>query len=258
VNIEQVALQLWSLKDQLKAKEDISVVLTRVREIGYRSVQVTAAVPAFAELEIGELADLIHSHGLSCCATHEAGTDILQRPEEVIRRLQVLGCRYTAYPYPREPIGTLEEVKSFAARLAASGRVLKQAGMVLTYHNHALEFRKLGERTILEHILEEDPESLQAEIDTYFVQNGGADPVAWCRRLRGRLPLLHIKDYGISAKGYPCSKEIGAGNLDFPALLREAEASGCIWYIVEQDEFDGDPFVSLKASYDYIKENLCS
>ena len=75
------------------------------------------------------------------------------------------------------------------------------------------------------------PENLQAEIDTYWVQYGGANPVAWCEKLTGRLPLLHLKDYGIP-----------------PA----AEASGCEYYIVEQDTCPGDPFDSIKKSYDYL------
>ena len=50
--------------------------------------------------------------------------------------------------------------------------------------------------------------------------------------------------------------EIGYGNLDFKAIVAAAEASGCEWFIVEQDSCPGDPFDSAKLSFDYIKANL--
>jgi hypothetical protein len=31
---------------------------------------------------------------------------------------------------------------------------------------------------------------------------------------------------------------------------------GCAWFIVEQDTCPGDPFDSLRQSFDYIKANL--
>jgi sugar phosphate isomerase/epimerase len=50
--------------------------------------------------------------------------------------------------------------------------------------------------------------------------------------------------------------EIGNGNLNWPAIIQAAEKSGCEWFIVEQDICPGDPFESIKISYDYIKANL--
>jgi sugar phosphate isomerase/epimerase len=49
-----------------------------------------------------------------------------------------------------------------------------------------------------------------------------------------------------------------AGNLDWRAIVREADAAGCEWYMVEQDMCPGDPFASLKQSFDYIREHLCT
>ena len=41
-----------------------------------------------------------------------------------------------------------------------------------------------------------------------------------------------------------------------PRIIAEAEAGGCEWFIVEQDTCPGDPFESLKQSFDYIKAHL--
>src|SRR5439155_1236758 len=101
-------------------------------------------------------------------------------------------------------------ITGLAAKLDAAGAALRKAGQVLTYHNHAIEFVRHGKKTGLEILFDETaPENLQGEIDTYWVQFGGGDPVDWCRRLKGRLPLLHMKDYGFSKKNEPAMAEIG-------------------------------------------------
>jgi sugar phosphate isomerase/epimerase len=98
---------------------------------------------------------------------------------------------------------------------------------------------------------------LQGEPDTYWIQYGGGDPVAWCEKLSGRLPLLHLKDFAIDAEDNIAMCEIGAGNLDWPRIVAAAERSGCRWYIVEQDTCPGDPVDSLAQSYRYLASEIC-
>ena len=84
------------------------------------------------------------------------------------------------------------------------------------------------------------------------MQTGGGNILQWIERLSGRLPFMHCKDYGIDDRDQPVFREIGRGNLDFPAIIAAARRAGCQWYIVEQDECPGDPFESLRISYDYL------
>ena len=255
MKIEQVAVQMYTLREYLKTPQDIASSLARVRAIGYRAVQLSGLGP----IADAELVRMLAGEGLVCCATHEPGPEILDAPARVVERLQALGCRITAYPYPAGiDLGTLDAVRAFAARLDAAGRQLHAAGLVLCYHNHHLEFRRLEGQTVLEHLYSlTDPRHLQGEPDTYWVQYGGGDPVAWCERLQGRLPILHLKDYAIGADARPTFAAIGQGNLDWPRIIDAADAAGCQWYAVEQDTCPGDPFESLRQSFDYIQGQLC-
>ena len=149
------------------------------------------------------------------------------------------------------------QVEDLVRKLDRAGAEFVKAGLVLSYHNHAIEFVRRGKGTVLDYIYEQThPAHLQGEIDTYWVQAGGGDPAAWCRKLRHRLPLLHLKDYGYSPENKPYFAEIGYGNLDWPEIITAAEESGCEWFIVEQDTCPGDPFESIRKSFDYIKANL--
>jgi sugar phosphate isomerase/epimerase len=254
MKIEQVALQLYTLRDYLKTPADIRATLKKVAAIGYPAVQVSGMGPIPEE----ELVTILKGEGLVLCATHE-GSDVIRRtPEKVVERLAKLGCRHTAYPFPSGvDWGKPEDIENLIVDLDRAGAVLRAAGQVLSYHNHAVELTPIHGTTALDYIYSKtSAENLLGEIDTYWIQHGGADPVAWCRQLKGRLPLLHLKDYTVKPDGQPTFASIGAGNLNWPAIIAAARASGCEWYIVEQDTTPGDPFDAVRDSFNYIREKL--
>ncbi len=254
MRVDQIAAQLYTVREFLRTPAEIEASLKKVKEIGYPAVQLSGLGP----IEEAELAMMLKDVGLVCCATHEASDWILDHPEAVVCHLQMLGCTHTAYPWPSVKLDTRAEVQAFAQRLNAAGRVLREAGITLSYHNHSVEFRRVEGKLILELIYEEtDPRYLQGEPDTYWVQHGGGDPEDWCHKLQGRLPLLHLKDYGMGPEG-PTFFEVGYGNLTWEPILAAAEASGCQWYIVEQDVCARDPFESLRMSFEYLRGKCCS
>jgi sugar phosphate isomerase/epimerase len=246
----RIALQLWTLRDYLRTPDEVARTFHRVREIGYEHVQLSGLGP-LPTVEIKRLAD---AAGLSICATHEDAREIVEEPTKVADTLSALGCRYTAYPHPHVALDTLDQVFELADRLSRAGEVLRRRGQLLTYHNHALEFRKLGGKAILDWLYERmDPVMVHAELDTYWVQLGGGDPAGYCARLSGRLPLLHLKDFVINDDGLPTMAALGEGNLNFTTILREAHSAACEWFIVEQDCGAADPFASIAVSLRYLK-----
>jgi sugar phosphate isomerase/epimerase len=251
MKIGQIAAQLYTLREHIKTPAEIAAALKKVRRIGYRAVQVSGMGP----IEESELNRILLGEGLICCATHEPGAKILDETAAVIERLRKLNCRYTAYPYPGGvDFGSLPTVLGLAAKLDKAGQLMREAGLALTYHNHAIEFQRLEGKLALDWLYEKtDARNLQGEIDTYWVQHGGGDPVAWCRKLNRRLPLLHLKDYTVIG-GRPSFAPVGCGNLDMPAIVSAADAAGCEWFIVEQDDcYGADPFEALAQSYRYLE-----
>jgi sugar phosphate isomerase/epimerase len=253
----QLAAQLYTVRDYAKTPSDLARTLGRIRAMGYPAVQVSG----ICAIDPRELARMLAAEGLVCCVTHEPAQTILEAPRQVAEKLSLIGCDYTAYPHPAGvDLADKAAVQQLIRKLDAAGKVLADAGKTLTYHNHHGEFMRHDGKTILSMIYDgTNPRYLQAELDTYWVQSGGGDPVAWCEKLRNRLPLLHLKDFAISLECRQVFAEIGGGNLDFPRIIAAAEKSGCTWFIVEQDAhwIDDDPFASLKASFDYCAEKLC-
>ncbi|WP_309399733.1 sugar phosphate isomerase/epimerase family protein [Cerasicoccus maritimus] len=251
MKLSQVAVQLYTLRDFCKTPEDIAKTLKKVAEIGYQAVQVSG----FGPIENSEIVRLCKENNLVLCSTHEPSDMIREEPQKVCDRLKELGCKYTAYPFPRDvDFESEESVNALIADLKNAVKVFEENDLVLTYHNHDVEFMRMGDKTVLEKIYDECP--IQAELDTYWVAAGGCDPERWVNKVAGRTPLLHMKDYKVAASNQRMFCEIGQGNLDFKGIIAAADKAGCLWYMVEQDVCPGDPFDSLKMSFDYIKANL--
>jgi sugar phosphate isomerase/epimerase len=254
MKLSQVAAQLYTCRDSLQTPSGIATTLARLRKIGYTAVQASGLGP----ISYDSLARILADTGMICCTTHEPADEILDSPARVIERLKTLGCNITAYPFPRGiDLSSPEAVEKWIAKLQRAAEMFAQAGLLLCYHNHNHEFRKLRGRVILDLIYEGAP-ALQAELDTYWIHYGGGDVLAWCRKLTGRFPIIHLKDYQTTPEYKPLWCEIGEGVLDFKSIIPTAEQAGCQWFIVEQDTCPGDPVDSLAASYHYIQEHLVS
>ena len=249
---KHIAIQFYTLREQCRTLADFTETCRKVREIGYEALQLSGVPRNVVSLK--DAARICADHGLTICATHESPEDILERPEQVVENLNEVGATITAYPMPKGiDLNDAGQLAAFIDQLNQSGRVLAEQGKVLTYHNHHVEFMRVGGRLILDQIFEDtNPAWVQGEPDTYWIQYGGGDPVAWCRKLANRMPLIHLKDYRINAERQIEFSEVGAGNLDFPAIIDAARQSGCQWYIVEQDTCVNDPFDAIRTSFDYL------
>ncbi|MBP5231778.1 MAG: sugar phosphate isomerase/epimerase [Planctomycetes bacterium] len=256
MKLSQVAAQLYTLRDHLKTPEDMKKTLKRVHEIGFQAVQLSGLGPIAEE----EIAAICKDNDLVICATHEPGKDICEDTQKVIKRLQKLNCKYTAYPYPHVPLDSYENVKKLAAMLDEAGKKMRDAGQVLTYHNHAIEFMRHDGKIGLDIIYDStNPEYLQAEIDTFWIQTGGQNPARWCAKMKNRLPLLHMKGYKVKEGNGGTMGEIGNDNLNWPEIIAAAEqASSPEWFIIEQDAswINDDPFAALKLSFEYTRDHL--
>lgn len=249
---DNIAAQLWTVRSRCQDAQGLASTLAALRSIGYRAVEL-AGLPAIPPEDVRRL---VQDAGLASCSAHADSEQILEDPGAVVRTMKALGCTSLAYPFPRnQDLGSPEGVSRLCGRLSHAGEVFHSEGITFSYHHHSIELQKVGGRTVLETILEQtDPQLVQLQPDTYWLQAGGVDPARWIARFAGREPLLHVKDYGVDSSGKAVFREIGAGNLDWTGILSAARKAGCRWFIVEQDDHwsDGDPVESLRVSWNHL------
>lgn len=162
------------------------------------------------------------------------------------------------------------------------GRRCKDAGMCWVYHNHFHEQQKIGDKTVLDLMVEmTDPESVGFDWDVYWGVRGLVDPVENIKKLGSKIKRFHCKDFPFArldninvAKELPDELlswdnhdkfsaykmvqpedfiECGSGIIKWQEVVNAANQFDIPYMFVEQDYTTySDKYESLRASRDYL------
>lgn len=246
-----LAAQMYTVREFCKTPKGIAESLKKVRAMGYKAAQLSGLGP----IETDELKRICDGEGLTICATHVKFAELRDDTEAQIEYHKALGCDNPAIGgLPGDCRGSGEGFARFAKEADQVGEKLAKAGLTFSYHNHSFELERLDGRVGLDIIYGGTrPETLKAEIDTYWIQHGGGDPAAWIDKLSDRIVLLHLKDMTMHGTEQFFA-EVGEGNMNWERILEAARNAGTRWYIVEQDRCERDPFESLEISLKNLKD----
>jgi sugar phosphate isomerase/epimerase len=230
------------------AQADFVGTLKQVADIGYTAVQL-AGYGTFAADELKRVLDDL---GLTVAGAHIGLERLETALEEEVAFNAVLGNRDIVCPMlPRARMVSEDAYLQAAADLNTLGARCNELGARFSYHNHAFEFERFGQRMGMAILLDEtDPTAVSWEPDVYWIAAGDEDPVAWLERYRGRCPLIHLKD--MTPGDAPTFAEVGEGILDFgPIFAATAEAE---WYVVEQDTCARPALESAAISRQHLRD----
>lgn len=254
--LDTLGVQLYTVRAILPEKP--LETLKAIEAIGYKEIEATQAGVAgmWSALEQTKLRH-VSVHFDSKIVTQGSDDEMARAAEDMKKR----GFAFGVMPYlPPAERGDLGVIKKLAEKLNRAGEKCRAVGMKFAYHNHAFEFEPMGGTTPFQTILANtDPKLVGIELDVFWVSVAGHDPAEILTGHKGRIPLIHLKD---KEKGTPvlykesvprtAFKEVGNGVIDWPKVLRAADAAGVQHYFVEQDQTPGDPIASLRQSYEFI------
>lgn len=274
-----IGLQLYTLGDA--PYNDLDGTLQAVARIGYRTVEGVGYMKHTA----AQFRAALDRAGLTCPSTHvplqpdSAGPSLAGDVGPLAADMHRLGVEYVVVPIFAVPqrlggqrqgedggaflgrVGgemTADDWRRIAAQLNAKGAALKRAGLKLGYHNHNVEFTRLGSTTALDLLLENtDPGLVWFEMDAGWVAAGGVEPTPLLRAHPHRFRLMHIKDLKASTVPNAALRmdpaDVGAGSLDWEAILPVAYDVGVRYYYVEQEPPFAEPRIqAARADYDYL------
>jgi sugar phosphate isomerase/epimerase len=244
-----LAVQIYTLRNDLA--NDVPGTLQAVADIGYNGVELWFAKWPPAD----ELKAILDDTGLQPAGAHVSFLELRDNLDAVIAYHRAVGNADLAIPFLSEDLrGTSEAWHERVVEFAQIGARCRDAGMRLSYHNHAMEFQEFVDGVEAHDFIfsQVDSNVLKAQLDTYFITSVGKDPVAYLERYSGRVPLLHVKELG-TVDGRQDTVEVGRGVLNWPAILEAAESAGVEWYIVEQDRQTRPALESIAMSYEYLR-----
>lgn len=245
-----LSAQLYTVRDSLQTRTAIVESLGKLRAIGYRFVEVSS----LEHIPAPETKSMLDSAGLRASAAHFDFGPLLANLEDILAQCRVLGTENIILSMMPEAYAQDGEAgfRRFIDEAIPLCEQVHAAGFTISYHNHNFEFARFDGRVALDWIFEATAaHHLGAEIDTYWIQMGGGDPVEWIRKAAGRMPAVHCKDFAVDM-WTPVVAEVGHGNLKWTEIIPACRAAGVEWFVVEQDECRRDPFESLRLSYAFL------
>jgi sugar phosphate isomerase/epimerase len=242
-----VSVQLYSLREASDA--DFRAVLARLGAIGFVGVETAG----FHGLTGAEVRATLDAAGLVASSAHVG----LAPPDDFERALDehaALGCSMVVIPaIAPKAFADLDRIRASADLVNAANEQARARGLTLGYHNHFWELQSvISDRPALLHLFDHLDPSVVAEVDIYWAQVGGADPVALVGELGERAALLHVKD-GPGGDPAQAMVAVGDGVIDVPAVI--AAAPGAQWHIIELDRCDTDMFDAVERSYHYLVDH---
>ena len=257
-----IGLQLYTLGDA--PYHDLDGTLQAVAGIGYRTVEGVG----FMKRTAADFRAALDRAGLSCPSTHVplaadsgGGPSLAGDLGAVAADMHRVGVKYVVVPIFVAPHGrqmTVDDWRRLAAQLNVKAAALKREGLKLGYHNHNVELARLGSGTALDLLLENtEPGLVWFEMDVGWVAAGGGDPMRLLRAHPHRFRLLHVKD--LKASTIPNNAlrmdpaDVGAGALDWKAILPVAYQVGVRYYYVEQEPPFAEPRMqAARTDYEYL------
>lgn len=241
--------QLYTVRDYIQTEKDFTFTIKKIATMGYTTVQISAIGKDIPAERIREVCD---EAGVEVVLTHNSADRILYDTDALIAEHNLMDCNYIGLGCMPDKYRSTDWISHFADDFLEPAKKIAAAGKLFMYHNHNFEFEKLGQKRILEYLLEAfAPDELGITLDTYWVQAAGGDICHWITKLKDRIPCVHLKDMAVD-HGTAVMAPVMEGNLNFTQILQTLEHTNCKYLLVEQDICQTGPFDCLQKSYDNL------
>jgi sugar phosphate isomerase/epimerase len=221
--------------------KDVAATLDTLQKLGIRDME-------FSNLfgkKASEIRKMLDDRGMFCSSFGVSYPDLTTKTREVGANAKTLGAKYVRVAYITH-VGqfTLEMAQKAVADFDKAGQILKEEfGINFCYHNHGYEFVPYESGTLMDYIIQKtNPQYVSFEIDILWSFIHGQDPAKLIAKYPKRFQLLHLKDLKKGAElndsgGTAVDNDValGTGQLDLPAILKEAKKAGIKHYYIEDE-----------------------
>jgi len=242
--LDKFSIQLFSVREE--TAKDFPGTIKKLGEIGYTGVEFAG----YGDIPAKEMRKLLDNAGIASVGTHTGLERLTAHLDEEIEYNKILGTKYVILPWAE--MKDAEGVSKLAADLVPIAEKLTRNGFIFGYHNHDQEFKQAGAegQYLMDVLFANLPKNAVMELDMFWAAYAGLDAVAYMEKNKGLVKMLHLKQI----KDMETKKcvDLNEGVLDFADIIRRAKAIGVEEFILEQEEFEVSPWISVKNGFDHI------
>lgn len=238
VFVAPVGVQAYSFRNYFP--KDIPGTLDQIQAMGIKEIEGGAG-----RLPPEEYKKMCDARGISIPSTGASFDQLEKDPTAVAETAKKLGSKFVMCAWVPHERGnfTMADAQKAIAVFNSAGKVLKENGLTFCYHPHGYEFQPYGKGTLLDYIIENtDPKFVSFEMDIFWVQFGGGDPVALLQKYGKRWKMMHLKDMKKGIKkdltggtNVEFNVPLGTGQIDMAGILKEGRKIGIAHYFIEDE-----------------------
>ena len=246
--LERIGLELYSVRDQMKA--DPEGTLMKVRAMGYNDVELLWTFNHFG-LTLQQTRMVLQREGLSAPSAHIAPEALQKDWQKSLDEARYLGHEYLIVPsLPAETNTSLDAWRRWAATFNNAGQIARKSGVWLAFHNEPSHQKAIGGVVPYDLFLRfTEPTLVRMQLDVGNMVIGGGNPARYIAQYGDRYFSFHIKDV---PTGRGSDTELGNGTIDFKKLLASIQNIQEKPCYVEQENATS-PMDSAARNYLYLK-----
>ena len=264
--------------------QDLKGTLKTLSEIGYKEVEFFGPYPfsaeetkknweglkqqlglknnAFYGYSVEDTAKMLSDNGLQAPSFHADLITMQTGMTKMLDELSKLNAKYVVIPALMSGRDSLDDYKKLAESFNQFGEQMSKYGMQFVYHNHGYEHIEMDGQIPMHFLIQNtNPDFVQFELDIFWMQAAGADPIEFLKTYPNRFRLLHLKDARETFRfsgdggtpdqwmaGFPKMSDPGDGIFDIAGIIKQARKSGAFHFFLERD-LAPDPLNTLKNSF---------
>ncbi|MDF2590127.1 MAG: sugar phosphate isomerase [Anaerocolumna sp.] len=236
----EVSLQLYSINEE--TKNDFKKAIEHVSKIGYSGVEFAG----YGGLTSDEMNKLLKKNDLYSVGSH-SGLQVFENAfDEELQFNKEIGSKYIICPYAT--VDSMDEINHLVEVLNASAKKAQYDKIKVGYHNHAHEFVKIDGKYALDIIAEKTDDNVILELDVFWVQYAGVDPVEYIKKWGKKVELIHMKQID----DLKANVDMADGIIDMKKIKEAAEFAK--YFILEHEEYDKPVWESIKNDFEHLEK----
>ncbi len=244
-----IGFQSWIVREKIGT--DFPGTIKMVAGMGYECIEMCSPV-GYEELGFGgllkykpaELKKIINEAGLTWPSTHYGMDEFRKNIDDRIEFAKESGQNQMILSsFGLEKNATISDWKKAADELNEMGAKSKKSGIQMGYHNHDMEFDKLGDTIIYDALMSEfDPDLVKMQFQVAVISKG-YKAATYFNKYPGRFISAHLADWSDTEKK---NVPVGKGIVDWKEFFASVNTAGVKNIFVEMN------LETFKDSVDYL------
>lgn len=231
-----IGFQSWIVREKIGI--DFPGTLKMVADMGYQSVEMCSP-PGYENLGFGplmklkakEMKKIINDTGLTWPSTHYGMDELRQHIDERIEFAKESGqAQMILSSFDLQKEATISDWLKAADELNIIGSKTMKSGIQMGYHNHDMEFEKIGDTLIYDALMSQlDPAYVKMQFQVAVISKG-YKASTYFKKYPGRFISAHLADWSATEKK---QVPIGKGIVDWKEFFATLKTAGVKNFFVE-------------------------